>query len=70
MNFNSLDKFNEKKKNIVFIFVILAIILAFIMAGLLQGLISLTLWAGKLLIKHWAKILIGLVVLLFLKRIL
>lgn len=71
MNFNSLDMFNEKKKQqLYFSMLIVAVIFAFVIAGLVQGTIGLVNWLVKLLIEHWVKILIGIIVLLVLRKIL
>lgn len=70
MNFNSLEKFNERKKHVYFALIIIAIILALIMAGLINVGSNFFVWVLKLIIKHWGKILIGIAVLLVLKRFL
>lgn len=70
MNFNSLDKFNEKRKHLLFSLVIVAIICAIVFVGLLQGLVSLISWIARLIVKHWVKILIGVIVLIVLKKFL
>lgn len=70
MNFNSLEKFNEKRKNIYISLIVVAIICAVVFAGLLQGIISLLTWIIKLVIKYWKHILMGIAALLVLKKLL
>jgi len=68
MKFNTLEKFNERKKTI-FGVVILTIIIAIFFAGFIQLFIIFIIWFGKLIFKHWIKILIGIGVILIIKRI-
>lgn len=70
MNFNSLEKFNEIKKLSSFRGGFIAVVCAVIFAFMFNAFFQLIKWFVLLIAHNWGKILIGIVALIFLKRIL
>lgn len=61
---------NEKKKKTMFGIIFITILCAIVFAVFLQLFLTLLIWIFNLIITHWIKILIGIVVILLGRRIL
>lgn len=70
MKVGTIAEFNEKKKKTILGIILITILCGFIFSSLLQLLIIFLVWLIKLIIKHWIKILIGIVAILIGRRIL